>query len=150
VPICEANPVEAVMNNVGGTIELANACAQRGVEQFVMISTDKAVKPASVMGATKRACELFLKFFAPRTSMKITTVRFGNVLDSSGSVLPIWRQQLREGKKITITDKTGAVVKMRTLNEWSSDVGTTNEIVVREWELDPYFEIKVPIVGEGR
>lgn len=105
VPICEEQPVEAVMNNVGGTISLAHAAARAGTEQFIMISTDKAVKPSSVMGATKRACELFLKFFAPRTSMKITTVRFGNVLDSSGSVLPIWRQQLREGKKITITDK---------------------------------------------
>jgi FlaA1/EpsC-like NDP-sugar epimerase len=105
VPICEENPVEAVMNNVGGTMSLIHACATRGVEQFVTISTDKAVKPASVMGATKRACELFVRFFQPRTSMKMTTVRFGNVLNSSGSVLPIWRQQLREGRKITITDK---------------------------------------------
>lgn len=105
VPICEENPVEAVMNNVGGTVTLAHAAAKWGVAQFVLISTDKAVRPSSVMGATKRACELFVRFFAPRTTMKMTTVRFGNVLDSSGSVLPIWRQQLREGKKITLTDK---------------------------------------------
>jgi len=105
VPLCEENPVEAVMNNVGGTMTLINACAKWGVEQFVMVSSDKAVKPASVMGATKRVCELFVKFFQPRTSMKMTTVRFGNVLDSSGSVLPIWREQLRRGEKITLTDK---------------------------------------------
>jgi FlaA1/EpsC-like NDP-sugar epimerase len=105
VPLCEENPVEAVMNNVGGTITLAHAAARSMVQQFVQISTDKAVKPASVMGATKRVCELFLNFMAPRTSMKITTVRFGNVAESSGSVLPLWRQQLLSGKKLTITDK---------------------------------------------
>jgi len=105
VPICEEHPIEAVLNNVGGTIALAHSASKFGVGQFIMVSSDKAVKPASVMGATKRACELFVQYFAPRTSMKMTTVRFGNVLNSSGSVLPIWRQQLKEGKKITITDK---------------------------------------------
>lgn len=105
VPICEQNPAEAVINNLGGVAVLASVASRYEVEQFVQISTDKAVKPASVMGATKRACELFLKYFAPRSRTKFTVVRFGNVLDSSGSVLPVWRQQLREKRKLQITDK---------------------------------------------
>jgi FlaA1/EpsC-like NDP-sugar epimerase len=105
VPLCEQNPLEAITNNVGGTIELAHAASRAGVSQFVMVSTDKAVKPSSVMGATKRACELFIQFLATRTSMKCTIVRFGNVLNSSGSVLPLWREQIKAGKPITLTDK---------------------------------------------
>lgn len=105
VPLCEQNPFDAILNNVGGTSTLAMAAARAGIPQFIQISTDKAVKPASIMGATKRAAELFLQYFASRTSMKITTARFGNVLNSSGSVLPLWREQLRQGKPITLTDK---------------------------------------------
>jgi FlaA1/EpsC-like NDP-sugar epimerase len=104
VPICEQAPFEAVLNNLGGVMTLATAASRMGVRQFIQISSDKAVKPASVMGATKRAGELFLQFFGARSSMKITTVRFGNVLNSSGSVLPLWREQLRQGKPITLTD----------------------------------------------
>ena len=105
VPLCEQAPFEAILNNVGGVMTLAIAASRFGVGQFIQISTDKAVKPASVMGATKRVGELYLKHFAARTSMKITTVRFGNVLNSSGSVLPLWCEQLRQGKPITLTDK---------------------------------------------
>lgn len=105
VPLCEQAPFAAVLNNAGGTSTLAMAAARFGVRQFIQISTDKAVKPASVMGATKRVAELFLQFFASRTSMRITTVRFGNVLNSSGSVLPLWREQLAAGKPITLTDR---------------------------------------------
>lgn len=104
VPLCEQNALEAIENNVGGTMTLARAAAMNGVKQFVFVSSDKAVKPASVMGATKRACELYLNFFATRSSMKITTVRFGNVLDSAGSVLPLWREQIAKGLPITLTD----------------------------------------------
>lgn len=105
VPLCEQNAFEAIVNNVGGAMTLARASARFGVEQFIQISTDKAVKPASVMGATKRVCELFLEFFGSRTRMRITTVRFGNVLDSSGSVLPLWREQIVKGQPITLTDR---------------------------------------------
>lgn len=105
VPLCEQNPIEAIQNNVGGTITLAEAASRAGVAQFVLISSDKAVKPSSIMGATKRACELFVTFLSTRSSTKFTTVRFGNVLDSSGSVLPLWREQIRQGKPITLTDK---------------------------------------------
>lgn len=105
VPLCEHNPIEAIQNNVSGTIELAQAASRCGVRQFVLVSSDKAVKPSSVMGATKRACELFVNFLGTRSSTRFTTVRFGNVLDSSGSVLPLWREQLRQDKPITLTDK---------------------------------------------
>ncbi len=105
VPLCEQNPVEAIHNNVGGTITMAELATKAGVKQFVLISSDKAVKPASIMGATKRACEIFLDFLSTRSPMKCTTVRFGNVLNSSGSVLPLWREQLAAGKPITLTDK---------------------------------------------
>lgn len=105
VPLCEQNPIEAISNNVGGTIALAEAASRAGVKQFVMISSDKAVKPSSVMGATKRACELFVQFLSTRSSTKFTIVRFGNVLDSSGSVLPLWREQLSKCQPITITDR---------------------------------------------
>ncbi len=105
VPLCEQNPIEAIQNNVGGTVELAQAASRQGVKQFVLISSDKAVKPSSIMGATKRACELFTQFLSTRSSTKFTTVRFGNVLNSSGSVLPLWREQLDQGKPITLTDK---------------------------------------------
>jgi FlaA1/EpsC-like NDP-sugar epimerase len=105
VPLCEQNPIEAIANNVGGTIELAEAASRAGVKQFVMVSSDKAVKPSSVMGATKRACELFVNFLAARSSMKCTIVRFGNVLNSSGSVLPLWREQLDKAQNITLTDR---------------------------------------------
>lgn len=105
VPLCEQNPIEAVLNNVGGTVELSEAASRAGVKQFVLVSSDKAVKPSSIMGATKRACELFINFLAARSSMKCTIVRFGNVLDSSGSVLPLWREQIKAGKPITLTDR---------------------------------------------
>jgi len=105
VPLCELNPIEAIFNNVGGTVTLAEAASREGARQFILVSSDKAVKPASIMGATKRACELFVKFLDSRSSTRFTTVRFGNVLNSSGSVLPLWREQIRQGKDITLTDE---------------------------------------------
>lgn len=107
VPICEQNVCEAIINNVGGTYSLALAALSAGVQQFVLISTDKAVRPASVMGATKRVAE---RVVANMGSSQYTgrphflTVRFGNVLDSFGSVLPLWREQIARGGPITITD----------------------------------------------
>lgn len=105
VPLCESNPLEAIMNNVGGVVNLGIQASRRDVKQFIQISTDKAVKPTSVMGATKRACELYMKFMSARSATKFTTVRFGNVIDSSGSVLPLWREQVSQGRPITLTDR---------------------------------------------
>lgn len=104
VPLCEQNKLEAIWNNVFGTEQLAAAAGLNSVAQFVLVSSDKAVKPVSIMGATKRACELFIKFRAARSTMKFTITRFGNVLNSAGSVLPIWREQIEKGGPITLTD----------------------------------------------
>jgi FlaA1/EpsC-like NDP-sugar epimerase len=103
VPLLEKQAREAIRNNVFGTITLALAARQHAAESFILISTDKAVNPANVMGATKRVAEIFCQNFAGRTSMRVTTVRFGNVLDSAGSVVPLFREQIKKGGPVTVT-----------------------------------------------
>ncbi len=105
VPMVEDNPGEGVRNNVFGTLHMAQAAVSAGVHRFVLISTDKAVRPTNVMGATKRMAELVLQAFAqahPQTLFSM--VRFGNVLGSSGSVVPLFRKQLASGGPLTVTD----------------------------------------------
>ena len=105
VPICETNPIAAINNNVCGTLRAAYAAERAGVAQFLFVSTDKAVRPKSVMGATKRVAEMIIADKAAKSKKTIfTTVRFGNVLDSAGSVMPLWREQIRKGGPITLTD----------------------------------------------
>jgi O-antigen biosynthesis protein WbqV len=107
LPLVEANPIEGVMTNVIGTRNLAEACHQGGVKAMVMISTDKAVAPTSVMGATKRLAELYCLALArggEPGATRFVTVRFGNVLGSTGSVVPLFRRQLENGGPITVTD----------------------------------------------
>ncbi len=104
VPIVEHNPVEGVANNVLGTLHCAQAAITCGVRTFVLISTDKAVRPANVMGASKRFAELVLQALAEQqTGTTLCMVRFGNVLASSGSVVPLFREQIRKGGPITVT-----------------------------------------------
>ena len=103
VPLMELNPCEAVKNNVCGTRIVAEAAAVSGVERFVLISTDKAVNPSSVMGATKRVAELLVQNLDRQRSVLYTTVRFGNVLASNGSVLPRFLAQVKAGGPVTIT-----------------------------------------------
>jgi FlaA1/EpsC-like NDP-sugar epimerase len=104
VPLVEANPVAGLANNVVGTRVLAEAAVAAGVARFVLISTDKAVRPSSVMGATKRLAELVVQDLARRVSRtQFSTVRFGNVLGSSGSVLPLFRDQIARGGPVTLT-----------------------------------------------
>jgi FlaA1/EpsC-like NDP-sugar epimerase len=103
VPIMERNPVEAVLNNVKGTMNVAHAADKAGCAEFVMISTDKAVRPSSIMGATKRVAELYVQAFNPISQTNYISVRFGNVLDSSGSVLPLFKEQIMRGGPVTVT-----------------------------------------------
>ncbi|MDR1403141.1 MAG: polysaccharide biosynthesis protein [Tannerellaceae bacterium] len=110
VPLMEENPCEAVLSNVGGTVNIADLSVKYGVEQFVMISTDKAVNPANVMGASKRMAEIYIQSLGLSISQgrkegitRFTTTRFGNVLGSNGSVIPRFREQLRKGGPLTVT-----------------------------------------------
>jgi FlaA1/EpsC-like NDP-sugar epimerase len=104
VPLVEHNPAAGIKNNVLGTLRTAQAAAENGVADFVLISTDKAVRPTNVMGASKRMAEMALQALAATsTGTKFSMVRFGNVLGSSGSVVPRFRQQIREGGPITLT-----------------------------------------------
>jgi FlaA1/EpsC-like NDP-sugar epimerase len=106
VPMVEFNNSEGVDNNIFGTLNCAQAAIDCSVETFVLISTDKAVRPTNTMGATKRCAELILQAFSKNQSdTKFTMVRFGNVLDSSGSVIPLFKKQIREGGPVTVTDK---------------------------------------------
>jgi FlaA1/EpsC-like NDP-sugar epimerase len=104
VPLVENNSIEGVRNNVFGTLNCAQAAINCHVETFVLISTDKAVRPTNTMGATKRFAELILQALANHAKTRFTMVRFGNVLDSSGSVVPLFRQQIANGGPVTVTD----------------------------------------------
>lgn len=108
VPMVEANPAEGVINNVFGTWNMAHAAIDSGVERFILVSTDKAVRPTNIMGATKRMAELVLQGLSERSDGQSTCfamVRFGNVLGSSGSVVPLFRSQLVKGGPLTVTHK---------------------------------------------
>ena len=105
VPLMEKNCVEAVYNNVFGTIHLVELCEEYNVERFMMVSTDKAVNPTNVMGATKRMCEMIVQSASTWGNVVYSATRFGNVLGSAGSVIPLFKRQIASGGPVTLTDK---------------------------------------------
>ncbi|MBO4848122.1 MAG: polysaccharide biosynthesis protein [Clostridia bacterium] len=105
VPLMEDSPAEAVKNNVFGTLNVLQSAESHGVKRFVQLSTDKAVNPTNVMGATKRITELLVQQFAKNSIMRCMTVRFGNVLGSHGSVIPLFEKQIKSGGPVLVTDK---------------------------------------------
>ena len=103
VPLMEHSSVSAVKNNVFGTLNLIKMSDKYGVDKFVNISTDKAVNPTSVMGTTKRICEIMIQAFNEKSNTDFVAVRFGNVLGSNGSVIPLFKKQIAEGGSVTVT-----------------------------------------------
>ncbi|MGN1018425.1 MAG: UDP-N-acetylglucosamine 4,6-dehydratase family protein, partial [Oscillospiraceae bacterium] len=105
VPLMEDSPFEAIKNNVFGTYNVARAADRFGTQRFILISTDKAVNPTNVMGASKRICEMIVQTVNERSKTEFVAVRFGNVLGSAGSVIPLFRKQIKEGGPVTVTHK---------------------------------------------
>ncbi len=103
VPMMELHPFAALENNIFGTLQVAEAAIRHHAEDFVLISSDKAVRPTSMMGATKRVAEIFIRALQPTSSTRVVSVRFGNVFGSGGSVIPIFEEQIRAGGPVTVT-----------------------------------------------
>lgn len=169
VPIIEDNVAEGVKTNLFGTKKLAEVAVKHNVEKFVMVSTDKAVNPTSMMGATKRAAEIFCQTLNEQTITKFITTRFGNVLDSTGSVVPLFREQIKNGGPVTVTHQDisryfMSIPEAASLILQAASMGDGGEIFVLDmgepvkiYDLarqmirlsgyDPDQDIKVEIVG---
>ena len=169
VPMMEYNPTQAVLNNVFGSRNIADAAHTFKVRNMVMISTDKAVNPTNVMGATKRAAEIYIQALSRVSSTRFTTVRFGNVLGSNGSVIPLFKEHIAKGGPVTVTDKriiryfmtipeaTQLVLQAGSMGKGSEilvlDMGDPVRIVdlaeelIRLSGLTPYEDIDIVVTG---